>query len=147
MFIKYFRPTGSRMAQRPGYIFLVSVLVMGAIASATAVSLLLLGWAAEQNGQTVAQAGQAYEYSYTCVERALRTLRQNPNYGGDETFSFEYGECEIESIGGNGNTNRTICARGESGDSVRRLQLSVTRLMPSTLIASWEEVPTFTLCP
>ncbi len=89
----------TRLTSRPGYIFLVTVLVIGAIASATATSLLLLGWAAEQNGLLLMQSAQAYEHANTCAERALRELRRDLAYTGNVTHTFEYGSCEIRVIG------------------------------------------------
>lgn len=137
----------SLSSSRDGYIFLVSVLVIGVIASATATSLLLLGWAAEQNGFTVVQSGRAFEYAQTCAERALRSLKKDPGYGGEQTVSFEWGECEVMVVGGNGNVDRTVCIEGRSGEHIRRMEIDIERLFPSTVITSWTEVPDFTLCP
>lgn len=134
-------------SSRPGYIFLVSVLVIGVIASATATSLMLLGWAAEQNGLVVVQTSRAFEYAQTCAERAIRSLRADPGYAGGHETQFEWGACEVLAIGGGGNTDRSVCIEGSSGDHVRRMEIDIERLFPSTVIASWKEVPEFTLCP
>ena len=133
--------------RRGGYIFLISVLVIGAIASATAVSLLLLGWAAEQNGQVVAESAQAYEYAHACTERALLSLRSDLGYAGSGTVTFASGQCAILPLGGSGNEQRTICSEGRAGGNVRRLQLRLTRVFPSVTVSSWQEVSSFTLCP
>ncbi len=130
-----------------GYIFLLTVLVVGAIASATAVSLLLLGWAAEQNGILIVQSGQAYEYAHTCAERALRSLRSDVGYIGSGSITFSRGTCAIHAIGGEGNENRNICVEGFSGSSTHRMQLDVAQLLPSVIIRQWEEVDSFTDCP
>jgi len=131
---------------RPGYIFLVTVLVIGVVASATASSLMLLGWAAEQNGLLLVQTNQAYEYAQTCMERTLYELRTDLSHAGDKTITFTYGSCQIELVGGDGNENRTICITGYSGDSVRRLEMSIARIYPSVRIRSWQEVAEFSLC-
>jgi len=132
---------------RPGYVFLVSVLLIGAIASTTLFSLLLLGWAAEQNGFLQVQSQQAYEYAQTCAERAMRSLRLDPTYVGDTTFFFGTNSCTIHPIGGTGNQNRTLCVESLSGKIVRRMQIQIAQLFPVTLISSWQEVSTFSLCP
>lgn len=131
---------------REGYVFLVSVLAIGAIATATTVSMLLLGVAGQQSGFAILQSTQAWEYSQTCAERALRLLRADPYYVGEQTFTFTYGRCVLHSIGGAGNTNRTICAEGYTGDSVRRLEVKVAKLLPTTTIDTWREVESFTYC-
>lgn len=132
---------------RPGYIFLVSVLAIGAIAVSTAVSLVLLGLAASQSGFSVAQSAQAYENAHTCVERALRLLREDVSYGGEERFVLADGECALAPIGGSGNNERTICAEGTFRDLTRRMQVRVRSLFPSVRIAAWEETGSFTFCP
>lgn len=130
-----------------GYVFLITVLVIGSIASATAASLMLLGWAAEQNGKLVVDSAQAYEYAQTCAERALRALRLDLAYIGNESVTFAQGSCDIRRIWGKGNENRKMCITGYSGDSVRRVQIDVLSLYPSVRIKSWQEVSSFTFCP
>ncbi len=132
---------------RPGYIFLVTVLMIGAIASTTLLSLLLLGWAAEQNGFLAVRSQQALEYMLTCSERSLRSLRLDPVYVGDERFTFENGSCYVHLIGGAGNLNRTICVEGLSGNITRRMELQIGRLFPLVTVNSWQEVSSFTQCP
>jgi hypothetical protein len=132
--------------RRGGYVFLISVLAIGAIATATTISMLLLGLAAQQSGFTILQSTQALEYAHTCVERALLELRTDPYYVGEKTFTFTYGSCVLDSIGGANNVNRTICAEGYSGDVVRRVEVKVAKLLPTTTIDTWREVENFTYC-
>lgn len=133
--------------QRTGYVFLMTVLVIGVIATATATSLMLLGWAAEQNGQLVVHSAQAFENAQTCTERALKQLRYDPAYAGSGIIMLGNGSCTIHAIGGQGNGERTLCSEGESGGSIRRLEVRVMRLYPSVIVKSWREVPSFSLCP
>ncbi len=135
-----------QFSSRPGYIFLLSVLSIGAIASATTISMILLGLAAQQNGATVVETTQAWEYAQSCVERSLHSLRQDPSYIGEQTITFARGTCQIYSIGGAENVERTICVLGRSGDSVRRVEVKVKRLLPITMIDTWRETDAFTLC-
>jgi hypothetical protein len=136
-----------RTHSHDGYIFLISVLVVGVIAGATSTSLMLLGWAAEQNGQLAVQSYQSFANAQTCIERAIRTLRSNLSYGGSGTYILEYGSCTVHAIGGTDNDDRTICATGISGSSTHRLQIQLDSLYPSVIVRKWQEVPTFTLCP
>jgi len=133
-------------SQHPGYIFLISVLVIGVIAAATSTSLLLLGWAAEQNGLLLVQSARSYEYAQTCIERSLRALRADVSYSGNETIAFTFGSCQINAITGSGNDDRNICVTGYSGDSVRRVEVHVDAVYPSGSIESWQEVSSFTGC-
>lgn len=132
---------------RPGYAFLVTVLVIGVMATATATSLMLLGWAAEQNGFLIERSGQAEEYAKTCIERTFRRLRLDPSYAGGETISFSKGACRIRPVLGDGANDRRICVEGTSGSSTKRFQVSVEELFPRVVTSSFAEVASFTLCP
>ncbi len=136
-----------RLRVHNGYVFLITVLVVGVIATVTATSLMLLGWAAEQNGQLVAQSTQAFEYAQTCIERTLKNLLNDPAYAGSGTLTFDYGTCTVHNIGGQGNDARSICSEGISGNNTRRLEVQITRLYPSIQVRSWKEVSAFTACP
>lgn len=134
-------------SSHPGYMFLVTVLVIGAMSAATAVSLMLLGWAAEQNGYLVQQTAQADEYARSCFERAVRTLRADPSYAGSETITFSIGSCFIRPVTGDGWNDRRLCIEGRSGQSVRRLEATVSELFPTVRLSSFAEVANFSLCP
>lgn len=132
---------------RSGYIVLLSVLVIGAIAIATASSLVLLGISAQQSGFAVVKAEQALENARTCVERAVRSLRLSSAYTGNQTFVLVEGTCSLRTIAGSGNANRIICAEGKSTRSTRRLEVELSQILPTTKVKSYKEVQTFTLCP
>ena len=134
-------------SQRPGYVFLVTVLVTGMIASTSALSLLLLAWAAEQNGYLFWESAQAFEYAQTCAERSIRTVRSDLSYAGKETFAFERGSCTVHALDGTGNENRILCVEGTVGQAVRRIEISIAQVRPTTLISAWDEVTSFTKCP
>ncbi len=133
--------------KRGGFIFLLSVLVIGVIVTGMAMSLILLGVAAQQSGLTVVQTAQALENAQTCAERGLRSLRADLSYDGGESATLVNGTCSIAHTGGSGNAGRTLCVQGESGRSTRRIEISILRLYPSVKITSWREVSSFTLCP
>ncbi len=136
-----------RTRSHSGYVFLVTVLMIGAIASTTLLSLLLLGWAAEQNGVLVERSMRSFEQVQVCAERTLRSLRLDPTYAGDETFKLDYGNCTIRKISGAGNINRIVCVESTVGTVTRRLEISISRLFPLITISSWQEVSAFTKCP
>lgn len=137
----------SASSSRPGYAFLVTVLVIGVIATATATSLMLLGWAAEQNGLLVSQSAQAEANARSCVERTLRRLRIEPTYAGNETWTLERGTCVVHAVAGDGINDRRVCVEGKHGKSTRRFQMNVAELFPNVKASSFSEVVEFSLCP
>lgn len=130
----------------PGYILLISIVIIGAIASAILSSLLFLGISANQLSLSVQQSKQALAAAQACSEYALLKLRTVPAYSGNETLNLNGSSCQLLEIGGTGNNNRYLCIQGVSGDSTRRLEISINQILPKTLIASWQEVGSFSLC-
>ncbi|OGJ62600.1 hypothetical protein A3A67_02550 [Candidatus Peribacteria bacterium RIFCSPLOWO2_01_FULL_51_18] len=130
----------------PGYILLISIVVIGAIASAVLSTLLLLGISANQVSLSVQQSKQAMAEAQACTEYALLRLRESPNYPGNVTLDSPKGRCGILLISGTGNNDRYLCTIGISGDVTRRLETAIDQILPKTLITSMQEVPSFSLC-
>jgi len=147
-------------APRNGYVMLLTVLVVGTISSAAAITTLLLGLGIERNAFSIQQSTQAYFNAWTCAENAISSIQNDLDYSGNVERSFLYGyvdssgdtvydttTCKIFPIGGEGNEDRTICTEGEFGNyTVRRLEIVLDRVLPSTIVDSWEEVSTITAC-
>ena len=131
---------------RKGYIFLISVLFVSAVAVSVLGSYLLLSIASLENGVTFQASNQALENAQTCAERGLMSLFLDSGYTGNETVSLSNGSCEILTPGGFGNDNRTLCVEGLSGAHTRRVEIVLERLLPSIQVYSWAEVATITSC-
>ncbi len=131
---------------RGGYIFLISVLFVSAIAVSVLGSYLLLSIVSLQNGMTFQQSAQSLEYANTCAERGLMQLFLDSSYSGNETMNFSDGSCAILVVGGYGNENRTLCTEGIAGSHTRRMEILISRLLPSIQIFAWQEVATITAC-
>lgn len=132
--------------RREGYILLITILIIGAIASAILSSLMLLGISGAQVSFSVQQSEQALAAAQGCAEYALLKLRQSPSYAGNEFRTLGNDTCEVLTIGGIGNNNRSLCTEGLSGDAIRRLEIAISQILPQTRVYSWQEVSVFTLC-
>ncbi|MDA1209224.1 MAG: hypothetical protein O2904_04310 [bacterium] len=132
--------------QRNGYIFLISVLVVGAIALAITVSMLLLSTSAIRTAQTTDHSAQAAAQAYACAEYGLMQLFLDISYAGDETRTVGEGACVILNVGGNGNENRSLCVEGMRGNVTRRMEIILERILPSIKIYSWQEVASISSC-
>ncbi len=142
--MRHSSPVGTR--KRSGYILLITILIIGAIASAILSSLLLLGISSAQVSFSVQQSSEALAAAQACAEYALLKLRQSPSYAGNEYRTLGSHQCEVLAVGGIGNNNRAICTEGTSGDALRRLEIAVSQILPQTKVYSWQEVSVFTLC-
>lgn len=133
---------------RSGYMLLLSILIIGVVASAIVSSLLLLGTASNRGSFSVQQSAQSLAFVQGCAEIALFKLSENVNYIGSEQYRFPLGMCDILTIGGTpgSNTNRFICVEATTDDVVRKLEIIVSQVKPQARISSWQEVLSFTLC-
>lgn len=132
---------------RPGYAFLVTVLVIGTIAASAVATLLLLSTSALRSTLSLESSAHAHEAATACAERALWELRGNLQYIGDETVTLSSGaECRVLPVGGSGNTGRTVCVEATHQSVIRRLEITVATVLPSTAITRWQEVSEFSLC-
>lgn len=135
-----------RLRSRDGYVFLISVLSVGAMVTLIVSVLLLISTTFARSARSLEQSSQALGNVHACMERALLALRSDQAYTGGETVTFDDGSCRILPLGGVGAMDRTVCASGESGEAVRRMEADIAALFPSVTIRSWAEVPAFTLC-
>lgn len=136
----------SRSIRHPGYILLITILVIGVIVSAAVSSLLLLGISSNKSSFSVQQSSQALAITQGCGEEALLKLKQSLWYEGNETIPSSVGTCTILTIGGSGNSDRLICLEGVVGEVVRRVEIIVQKVLPEMKITSWREVTVFTSC-
>lgn len=132
--------------ERNGYILLVSILIIGAVCSAILSSLLLIGTNSSHVGISAGESVEALSLASSCAEYGLLRLRTSLGYAGNEVLTYGRGACELLAIGGTENDNRILCAEGQVGDAVRRLEIVVKQVVPQTKISSWQEVSTFSLC-
>lgn len=135
-----------QLRSRDGYVFLISVLSVGAMVTLIVSVLLIISTTLARSAMSLEQSSLALGYVDACMERALLNLRADQSYAGDETLTFDKGSCRILPLGGVGSLDRTVCAQGMSGEAVRRMEASIDTLFPQVSVASWDEVPGFTLC-
>lgn len=131
---------------RKGYIFLISVLFVSAIAVSVLGSYLLLSIASMENGITLQASMQALENAHACAERGLMNLFLDSAYAGQETVTLTDGNCYILQPGGFGNEDRTICVEGIYGTHARRMEIVIERVLPSIQVYSWQEVASISSC-
>jgi hypothetical protein len=134
-----------KSVQSNGYVLLLSVIFLGAIAVTIAGSLLFLGLSRGQTDFTALQAAQARALSEACAETALTNLQENSSYAGGETIILNNGNtCNILPVEFNApvytfNTEATV------GSAVKKLsvqaEVQTATNSSSTLVHldSWSE--------
>lgn len=126
-----------------GFIALISILAITAIAGTIALGLILLGVNSTRTNLVYIQSAQARALANTCMEEALMKLRESIYYTGNETLSLTSGSCQIQTISGTGNTNRTINTTATVSNTTRKVQVVVATVNPAISLTSWQEMADF----
>lgn len=131
------------MKKQTGFVTLLSVLILSAVAIAVTVSILLLGLGVSRTSFAVIQSVQARSLANACAEEGLQRLRESVYYAGDETKTFPTGTCTIQAISGTGNNNRTLQTIATVGTVQRKVKIIISKIHPAPVITSWQEVADF----
>ncbi|MBD3362141.1 hypothetical protein GF362_00290 [Candidatus Dojkabacteria bacterium] len=125
-----------------GYIALISVLVLGFVGLTITVSYMLLGLNSSEMSLEIVKGSKARALANACGEVALKNLKQDISYSGDETINLGDGFCEIYPIEING-TTRIIKVEGNIDGVVRRVKIELNEINPDVLESLWQEVDEF----
>jgi hypothetical protein len=127
---------------KDGYVALISVLVVGAVATSIATSLLLFGVGAAKSGTAQEQSSRAQAFATACMEEALEQIHDASAFTGSATLLWPEGSCTytVTNLGG---ANRMVIASSTVGSAVRRSQATINKINPAIGIASWQEVADF----
>lgn len=123
-----------------GYIALITVIVVGAVVVAVGISLLLLGLSAGRTGFAVEQSTKARSLANACAENALQLIHDSVPYTGTLNLSLDDGSCSSTVTAGVGQS-RTIVVTGTVVTVVRKINISITQIIPTIVVSSWLEVP------
>jgi len=132
-----------RLHRHKGFIALTSVLVLGAILLSITISTASRSISATSGGVSLHSKNRAEALSDACVEYALIELQRTLGYVGDESIAIGDESCDILTITGTGNTDRTIEAMSTVNGHTHRVQAVVSVVSPEVTITSWREVASF----
>ncbi|MEK7123956.1 MAG: hypothetical protein AAB851_03645 [Patescibacteria group bacterium] len=134
--------TNYSLQTNTGFIALISVIIIGAVAVSAATSLLLLGIGSSKTGFALEQSNQAKALANACAEQALEIIRENPSYSGTGGLTLGRGTCSYAVID-LGGQNKTINASGTVGSIIRKVKINTNQIAPVINIASWRELADF----
>jgi hypothetical protein len=124
--------------KQEGYIALLTVLIVGAVATAIALTLLLSGANNNQTALVKQRSMQARALAVSCAEEALQTLRGTNTYTGTASLTLTTGSCTYTIANSSG--TRSILATGTVSGVARKIQVYATIGTSSISITSWQEV-------
>lgn len=131
--------TRCQKGKRRGFITLMSVLVVGAIAVAMTASLLLLGVGNSRTSFAVEQSNQAKALANACAEEALEQIRSSVSFTGSGNLSFGQGTCTY-TVTSQGGQNRTVVVSGTVGTIKRKVEIIISSITPTITPVTWQEV-------
>lgn len=126
-----------------GFVALTSVLVLGAILLSITISTASRSITAADLGTALYAKEKAETLAHLCAEHALIELERTLGYVGDESIVVGDESCDILTITGTGNTERTISSMSTVGGHVHRTRVIVSSVSPDLTITSWESVSSF----
>lgn len=143
--VKHFMPVllYDNLNMKQGFVTLMSVLIVGAVGIAVAVSLILLGLSSSRTSFAIEQSNQAKALANACAEEALQQIRDSTPYvARSGSFLLEQGEC-IFSVTNEGGENRTITVLATVGTTVRKVEVIIDQIIPVIQVVSWQEIADF----
>ena len=131
------------MKYNKGFIALAAVLVLSAVFLALSIGMATQAIYGAKADMSLYASNKARILAESCVEQALAQLQRSVSYVGEERISIDEDTCDILTVGGVGNTDRTIQAQSTVSDHTYRLEVVVAEIDPTVKIASFESVINF----
>ena len=123
-----------------GYIALITVIIISAVVLILALGLAFSSLSQKQIIISHNKSLKNYYLANACANYAILQLQKNVGYGGNETVNLDDYVCQVESVFGTGNTNRTIITSSQQGDQRKVLRIEIDQIKPMTIIKSWGEL-------
>lgn len=129
---------GIYRANKKGFVTLISVIIMVAVAGALAISVILLGTDSLRTGEVVNDEKETLAIADACAEEALGQVRTR-DLTGTANLSVGAGTCTYTITAGAGEA-RTIEVTATAGSVTRKIRIEIDAIDPAVHITSWEDV-------
>lgn len=127
-----------KITKNNGYVILLTVLVVGAVAVTAAAALLIVGVDSAKNANLKVSSHSAGLLADACAEEALEVIRESLSFSGYGSLGLGESGCSyfITKLSGQ---NRTIVASSTVGGAARAVRIKIDRMFPIISIVSWQE--------
>jgi hypothetical protein len=125
---------------KKGYVALITVVILGVVATVVATSLVLLGLGHSRSALSENQTSQAKTAADACAEDALRQIRLSSSYTGTGNLTLTGATCSY-TVTNTGGTTRQVVSSGVSGPNTRKNTILISALSPNIVFTSWQETP------
>lgn len=124
---------------KPAYVTLISVIIVGAVVLAIVLFMVSSGLDATNNSAVYLNSTRAEFLADACAEEALQQIRDNTNFTGTNNISFGSNICAY-TVTNTGGETRTINASSTILNNVKKVRVLVSALSPKITLTSWLEV-------
>ena len=140
---KHFKFSNRVKNNQEGFIALISILIIGAIMLAISIGLSLRSIGETNMSLAEQESHRALALANLCAEQALMKLESTLDYAGGEPITIGSESCDILTISGSGNFNRTVKTQSAVSGYTKKVRVEVSQISPTMQITSWEEVGDF----
>lgn len=119
-----------------GYIALLTVIIMGAVVTVIAASLVLLGLGHSRSSLSESQAASAKSAADACIESTLVRIRLSSSFTGNGSLALSGSTCTYTV---SNTITSSIIATGISGNSTRRVTVDLSSRSPNIVFTRWQE--------
>lgn len=124
---------------KKGFVTLISVIILTAISVSIISTDLLISSDTQSSSKIATDTIQSRYLAETCVEVALNRLKINLTYSGNETIVTTFGDCQISTLTGSGNTNRSFTTTATSNNTTRSFNITVSQVNPDLILTQYLE--------
>lgn len=126
-------------AKEQGFISLLAVLIVGALATATAITMLSSAIDSSRQGTVAIQQMQARNAAHSCAEEALQQIHDDVIFSGTHTLNLGDKSCTY-TVSATGQFTRSILAQATINNVNSTVAVYATIGISSISIISWQEV-------
>ena len=126
------------LSNKPGFVALMSVMIVSAIVLSISVSIVFLNINSGKSSLDINDMDQARNLASSCSEKALLEIASASGVTS-ETLNFPEGTCfyQIYNLGAE---DRRVESRANVKNIVRREELLIDQINPEINIVYWQEV-------
>jgi len=121
-----------------GFVALVIVLIISAIALLIGLSISLLSVGEIKMSLQKSQSSQSYYLANLCAEEALMKLKDDIDYPGEILNNIENGSCIISVEG-----NWIVKVSANFSNQTKKIKIIISQISPQMIIISWQEAANF----
>lgn len=133
----------TRMHKRKGYIALMTMIVVTAVAILIVSAQAYVSITQGMNSLLYSNYLEAGALGSSCADDALLKLKNDHDYAGNETISLGHGQCQIYPIQNLGGEAREIRITASVNDTMKKIRIRTNVIDPNITFDSWEEVADF----